>query len=144
MCEARLCTGQHSLSLLSTAFYCQTASESTDPIDHPDKVSNGYSHTDKIHIQQVHRHGYGAALQSESRPPQEETLKAATHLWHGLMNASLFSDCYGSSSRGGGQTAVNRQLAVQRQNRKAGSPLQLCSHENQSVLSLWRAPRIKE
>ncbi len=30
----------------------------------------------------------------------------------------------------------NRQLAAQRQNRKAGSPLQLCSHENQSVLSL--------
>lgn len=66
MCAARLCTGQQSLSLLSTAFYCQTASESTDPIDHPDKVSTGYSHTDKTHIQQVHRHGYRAALQRRS------------------------------------------------------------------------------
>lgn len=71
MCEIRPCIGQQSVSLLSTAFYCQAANESTNPIDHPDKVSNGYSHTDKIHVKQVYRHGYGAAPKSGSGLSEE-------------------------------------------------------------------------
>lgn len=68
LCEIRPCSGQQAVSLRSTAVYCQTANESTNPIDHPDKVSNGCSHTDKIHIKQVYRHGYRTALESESGP----------------------------------------------------------------------------
>ncbi|TSN48482.1 hypothetical protein Baya_8997 [Bagarius yarrelli] len=54
------------------------------PIEHPDKVPNGYSHTDKIDISQVHSHGNQGALENRRKKgglrSHRVALQAAAHL----------------------------------------------------------------